>query len=68
MQHAYNQAINAWNENEVPIGAVISIGDEIIASCDIIKQEKQRSNGSACRNVYHHRRSHAIGDWRLNQI
>ena len=32
MQHAYNEAINAWNADEVPIGAVISHGDNIIAS------------------------------------
>ena len=32
MQHAYNQSINAWNDDEVPIGAVIVLEDEIIAS------------------------------------
>ena len=30
MSHAYNQAIDAYNENEVPVGAVIVLGGEII--------------------------------------
>ena len=29
---AYNQAIDAWRQDEVPIGAVIELGGEIIAS------------------------------------
>ena len=32
MQLAYNEAINAWNDDEVPVGAVIARGDEVIAS------------------------------------
>ena len=32
MQHAYNQSINAWNADEVPVGAVIVHNEEIIAS------------------------------------
>ncbi len=29
---AYNQAIDAWNQDEVPIGAVIVLGGEVIAA------------------------------------
>src|ERR1043165_5204759 len=29
---AYNQAIDAWKQDEVPIGAVIELGGEVIAS------------------------------------
>ncbi len=29
---AYNQAIDAWRKDEVPIGAVIEIGGEIVAA------------------------------------
>lgn len=29
---AYNQAIDAWKQDEVPIGAVIVLGDEVIAA------------------------------------
>ena len=32
MSLAYNQAIDAWRQDEVPIGAVIAFGGEIIAS------------------------------------
>ena len=31
MWQAYNQAIDAWREDEVPIGAVIELGGEVIA-------------------------------------
>jgi tRNA(adenine34) deaminase len=29
---AYNQAIDAWRKNEVPVGAVIQIGGEVVAA------------------------------------
>ena len=32
MSLAYNQAIDAWRQDEVPIGAVIELGGEVIAS------------------------------------
>ncbi|HEY3754594.1 MAG TPA: nucleoside deaminase [Opitutaceae bacterium] len=32
MSLAYNQAIDAWRSDEVPIGAVIEVGGEVIAS------------------------------------
>ena len=32
MALAYNQAIEAWREDEVPVGAVIELGGEVIAS------------------------------------
>ena len=32
MSLAYNQAIDAWRQDEVPIGAVIVLGGEVIAS------------------------------------
>ncbi|MFM9031280.1 MAG: deaminase, partial [Opitutaceae bacterium] len=32
MALAYNQAIDAWRRDEVPIGAVIEIGGEVVAS------------------------------------
>ena len=32
MSLAYNQAIDAWRQDEVPIGAVIVLGSEVIAS------------------------------------
>src|SRR2546423_11635160 len=32
MSLAYNQAIDAWRQDEVPIGAVIELGGEVIGS------------------------------------
>jgi len=32
MSLAYNQAIDAWRQDEVPIGAIIAIGGEVIAA------------------------------------
>src|SRR5882724_1433971 len=32
MSLAYNQAIDGWRQDEVPVGAVIVIGDEVVAS------------------------------------
>lgn len=32
MSLAYNQAIDAWREDEVPIGCVIEVGGEVIAA------------------------------------
>ena len=32
MSLAFNQAIDAWRQDEVPIGAVIELGGEVIAS------------------------------------
>ncbi len=32
MSLAYNQAVDAWREDEVPIGAVITVGGEIVGA------------------------------------
>ena len=45
MQLAYNEAINAWNADEVPVGAVIARGDEVIASS--FNQTRQQTDPSA---------------------
>ena len=31
MQLAYNEAVNAWTRDEVPVGAVIAMGEEVVA-------------------------------------
>lgn len=64
MSAAYNQAIDAWNLGEVPIGAVIEYGGEIVArahNCvettgDPTAHAEILALTSACR---------AIGDWRM---
>ena len=65
MQLAYNLAIDAWKVDEVPIGAVIELGGEVIASahnqrdstCDPTAHAEILALGQAAK---------ALGDWRLN--
>ncbi|MDR0351256.1 MAG: nucleoside deaminase [Puniceicoccales bacterium] len=66
MSLAYNEAIDGWNENEIPIGAVIVFGNQVIAS----------SHNSVCKLVDPTAHAEmlaitqaakAIGDWRLNE-
>ena len=65
MALAYNRAIDAWNEDEVPIGAVIEYGGEVIASAS--------NRVSASHDPTAHaeilamtQAAAAVGDWRLN--
>ena len=65
MQMAYNEAINAWNLNEVPIGAVITRNDEIIASA--CNQPRQSGAPTAhAEMIAITMAAKKIGDWRLN--
>ncbi len=64
MKLAYNQAIDAWEEGEVPVGAVIETGGEAAA--------KARNQVETCRDPTAHAEILAItqacrkaGDWRL---
>jgi len=64
MAQAYNQAIDAWNAGEVPVGAVVEYGGEVIAKArnsveemgDPTAHAEFLALSTACR---------AIGDWRL---
>lgn len=65
MSIAYNQAIDAWREDEVPIGAVIEYGGDIIA------QAHNRVDGTKDPTAHAEiiaitQASTALGDWRLN--
>ena len=42
MTHAYNEAIEAWKKDEVPIGAVIEHEGRIIASARLLASTSQR--------------------------
>jgi tRNA(adenine34) deaminase len=62
---AYNQAIDAWREDEVPIGAVIELGGEVVAAA--------HNQVAATRDPTAHaeilamtQAARALGDWRLN--
>jgi tRNA(adenine34) deaminase len=66
MWQAYNQAIDAWRQDEVPIGAVIELGGEVIASAH------NRRDGTLDPTAHAEilalgQAAKAIGDWRLNE-
>ena len=66
MEHAYNQAIDAWRGNEVPIGAVIVIDDAIVAAAhnqvESAKDPTAHAEMLAITQAARH-----VADWRLNQ-
>ena len=66
MQHAYNEAINAWNQDEVPIGAVIRHKEEIISSAHNQTRGQKDPTAHAEMIAITMAAKH-IGDWRLNE-
>jgi tRNA(adenine34) deaminase len=65
MALAFNLAVDAWRIDEVPIGAVIERGGEIIAAAH---NEVERSNDPTAHAemLAITQAAHKIGDWRLN--
>ena len=63
---AYNQAIDAWREDEVPIGAVIELGGEVIASAHN-QRDSTRDPTAHAEILALGQAAKAIGDWRLNE-
>jgi len=64
MSVAYNQAIDAWREDEVPIGAIIECGGEIIGAAH--NQVEHADDPTAHAEILAiTQASRAIGDWRL---
>lgn len=66
MQLAYNQAIEAWNQSEVPIGAVITVEGEVIASA-FNQVESTRDPTAHAEILAITQASNALADWRLNR-
>jgi Cytosine/adenosine deaminases len=65
MAHAYNQAIDAWCEDEVPIGAVIEHGGRIVASAH--NRSRSTNDPTAHAEILAISQAAAtLGDWRLN--
>ena len=65
MSHAYNQALLAWEKDEVPIGAVIARKGAIIASA--YNQTRSTNDPSAHAEMLAiTQASNYLGDWRLN--
>ena len=64
MSLAYNQAIEAWRRDEVPIGAVIEIGGEVVAAAHNSVEGAHDPTAHAEMLVLTQAAS-KIGDWRL---
>lgn len=65
MKLAYNQAIDAWRENEVPIGAVIVYKNQVIAAAHN-QVESAKDPTAHAEMLAITQAAHFIGDWRLN--
>lgn len=65
MSLAYNQAIDAWRQDEVPIGAVIEIGGEVVASAHNTV-ETARDPTAHAEMLAITQAASKIGDWRLD--
>ena len=64
MSLAFNQAIDAWRQDEVPIGAVVELGGEIIASAHN-QRDSTRDPTAHAEILALGQAAKAIGDWRL---
>ena len=65
MSLAYNQAIDAWRQDEVPIGAVIVAGGEVVgAAHNLVDSTSDPTAHAEILAITQAARS--IGDWRLN--
>jgi tRNA(adenine34) deaminase len=62
---AYNQAIDAWREDEVPIGAVIERAGEVIATAHN-QVDGTRDPTAHAEILALTQAARAIGDWRLS--
>ena len=66
MSLAYNAAIEGWNHDEVPIGAVITQNDEVIATS--FNQTRKQSDPTAHAEILAiTMAAKKLGDWRLNE-
>jgi tRNA(adenine34) deaminase len=66
MSMAYNEAITAWEEEEVPIGAVIVREQEVIASAHNLAETRKEATAHA-EILAMAQASRFLGDWRLNE-
>lgn len=66
MTLAYNEAIEAWKKDEVPIGAVIEHEGRIIASAH--NQSRSANDPTAHAEILAiSQAANSLGDWRLNE-
>jgi tRNA(adenine34) deaminase len=65
MAHAYNESLEAWKKDEVPIGAVIECDGRIIASAH--NQSRSTNDPTAHAEILSiSQAANSLGDWRLN--
>ncbi|MAE53676.1 MAG: tRNA-specific adenosine deaminase [Opitutae bacterium] len=66
MSHAFNLAIDAWNADEVPVGAVMVHQQEIISSAH--NQTRSQTDPTAhAEMIAITMAAKKLGDWRLNE-
>ena len=66
MTHAYNESLEAWKKDEVPIGAVIEHNGRIIASAH--NQSRSTNDPTAHAEILAiSQAANTLGDWRLNE-
>ncbi len=65
MKLAYNQAIDAWRQDEVPVGAIIEHEGEIIAAAHNMVDSTSDPTAHA-EMLAITQAANRIGDWRLN--
>jgi tRNA(adenine34) deaminase len=65
MSLAYNQAVDAWRADEVPIGAIIEFGGEVIASAHNTVEGAKDPTAHA-EMLALTQAAGKIGDWRLD--
>ena len=66
MAKAYNEAIEAWKKDEVPVGAVIECKGRIIASTHNLSRLSNDPTAHA-EMLAISQAARALGDWRLNE-
>ena len=64
MKLAYNEAINAWREDDVPVGAIVALNGEVIA-LDHNRVGSTRDPTAHAEILAINKASRHFGDWRL---
>ncbi len=64
MWQAYNLAIDAWRQDEVPVGAVIELGGEVIAAAHN-RRDGTRDPTAHAEIIALGQAARTVGNWRL---
>jgi tRNA(adenine34) deaminase len=67
MSLAYNQAVDAWREDEVPVGAVVEIGGEVVAAAHN-SVERAHDPTAHAEMLALTQAAARRGDWRLDGV